>query len=298
MMLTSSCDSKGRAKSTNLDLGSPAERSGFFFAMKRLTQYDVHEVPIPDIFYDATFNCRGEFTLDSCADLADSIATRGLDFPVVVQPIDKPGYRFRLIAGHRRYTAITRFLKWEMIPANIRDLTESEARMLNFTENLERKDLNILEEARWIANYYPEGASLRHISKELKRDTRWVHVRLRLLKLPDEIQKMAAADMISSVDIEVISNQPDDIQLQAANEIIYAKKIGKSYEVGNKYGKKFRYRKTKEQLNAKIAEMLNLGLSGGMPRALTWAAGYISDEEFDADIAKELCDKHQESAYN
>jgi hypothetical protein len=64
--------------------------------------------------------------------------------------------KFGLVAGHRRYTAVTRYLKWTSHPASVRTgLTERQARMLNFTENLERKDLNMLEEARWIGSYFP-----------------------------------------------------------------------------------------------------------------------------------------------
>ena len=92
------------------------------------------------------------------------VELKGLDFPVVVQPIadmvgEKPaGFDYRLVAGHRRFKAVETFLKWPCIPSMIRPgLSDHEARMLNFVENLERKDLNILEEARALGRLYPEG---------------------------------------------------------------------------------------------------------------------------------------------
>lgn len=162
--------------------------------MKRLEQYDVYELPVADIFYDAGFNCRGSFTPQSVHDLSESIKENGLQFPVVVQPCDTAAYKYRLLAGHRRFKAVTLFLKWSSIPAPVRsELTEHQVRLLNLTENLERKDLNMLEEAKAIHNLYPAGVSLRKASKELKRPTRWIHARLRLLDLPQEVQKWAAA---------------------------------------------------------------------------------------------------------
>jgi transposase len=62
-------------------------------------------LPVEDIFYDADFNCRGEFTILSVKDLADSIARAGgLICPVTVQPwTGHPGCKYRLVVGHRRY---------------------------------------------------------------------------------------------------------------------------------------------------------------------------------------------------
>ena len=98
------------------------------------------------------------FTLESINELAQSIKQDGLNFPLVVQPWHG-GYR--LICGFRRYQAIATILKWTKIPVMIRsDLSDAEAQRLNLSENLERKNLNILEEARALQKIYPEGISL------------------------------------------------------------------------------------------------------------------------------------------
>ena len=55
--------------------------------MKPLEQYQAYPIPVAAIYYDAAFNCRGEFTLQSVKELADSIAQAGrLICPVAVQP--------------------------------------------------------------------------------------------------------------------------------------------------------------------------------------------------------------------
>ena len=264
--------------------------------MRRLERYDVFSLPVSQIYYDADFNCRGQFTLQSVEELAQSIDELGLQFPVVVQPAEEvegfaqEGFRWRLIAGHRRYRAVTAFLKWSEIPATVwSGLTDRQARLFNFTENLERADLNVLEEARALGRLFPKGASLREAARELKRHTRWVQARFRLLKLPEEVQIKVAAGTLSLVDVEVLSqfDSPED-QIKAAAEIAKAKRRGR-HPSETKPGRSFRYRKTKAQINRMIAELMEHGLDGLTTRALAWAAGSISDSEFEEDIRQQAC---------
>ena len=256
--------------------------------MKRLEQYDVYEIPVSDIHYDADFNCRGSFTPQSVKDLADSIQENGLQFPIVVQPWNG---KYRLLAGHRRFTAATLFLKWTTIPASIRkDLTEHQARILNLTENLERKDLNMLEEALALRNLYPNGVPLRVAAKELKRPTRWVHIRFRLLELPEEVQKYAAAGLLSALNLEAILKLPQDQQAKAAKEIAQAKEKGKTKHL--KIKRAFRQRKSKAQIGEMVVRLMNLGLDGLPTRLLAWSAGYVPDEEIKEDI-KQYVETHK-----
>ncbi len=271
--------------------------------LDRLEQYDAYAVPLDRIYYDADFNCRGEFTLESVMDLAENIRLRGkgvelkgLDFPVVVQPItdmaDKQpaGFDYRLLAGHRRFQAIKTFLKWHSIPAMIREgLSDREARMLNFVENLERKDLNILEEARALGRLYPDGVPLRVAAKEIKRPTRWIHARLRLLTLPEEVQRLAATGLLAATNMETLADlKSPEAQIEAARKIVELRRErGKSASMKRlnpKYRRKFRPRPTKPEINKMVAKMLGRGIEGLGPRMGAWCAGYISDAEIVEDI--------------
>ena len=73
--------------------------------MKPLEQYQAYPIPATTIYYDAAFNCRGEVTLQSVRELADSIAQAGrLICPLAVQPwTGESGCEYRLIVGHRRF---------------------------------------------------------------------------------------------------------------------------------------------------------------------------------------------------
>ena len=249
--------------------------------MKRLEQYDAFEIPLKDIFYDDSFNCRGKFTIQSITELADSIAEVGLQFPVAVQPWED---RFRLLAGHRRFKAVSTLLQWEASPAIVfKGLTEHQARILNITENLERKDLNMLEEAKALEALYPEGVSLRVAAKELKRPTRWIHTRLRLLKFPEMIQTKAALGLLSAVNIEAIHLLPEEEWLEAAEKIVKFKEKNRGKRV-QPIRRKFRQKKSKAQLSKMAAVLLNAGVNGLPSRLMAWAAGYLSDAEIKKDI--------------
>jgi ParB family chromosome partitioning protein len=260
--------------------------------MKRLKHYDTFEIPIEEIFYDESFNCRGAFSLESIAELSESIGEIGLQFPVVVQPWEG---RFRLLAGHRRYKACTVFLRWDKIPAVVRtDLNLHQARLLNLTENLERKDLNMLEEAKALQAMYPEGVSLRVAAAELKRPTRWVHTRQRLVQLPEEVQQLAAAGRIVATDIEALWNLPEDERVDGAQKITRCQK-GVKGKLPKRLRRRFRPRKTKEQISKMTGVLINANINGLPPRLLAWTAGYITDYDIKLDIQKHAPEYQLES---
>ena len=251
--------------------------------MKPLEQYQAYPLPVAAVYYDADFNCRGEFTLQSVKELADSIAEAGrLICPVAVQPWAKGGFDYRLIVGHRRFRAVTEFLKWTEIPGYICEgLSDHEARMLNFVENLQRKSLNILEEAHAIKNLYPKGATVRAAAQELKRPTKWVHVRVRLLRMPEEIQQKAAAGILSQDNLDKLAGlETADEQIRMADEIVAARQRGKGKFLPGleRTYKRCRVR-SREKINHMIERMLAAGINGLPPRVAAWCAGQIPDAE-------------------
>ncbi|MEN6367662.1 MAG: ParB/RepB/Spo0J family partition protein [Thermoguttaceae bacterium] len=261
--------------------------------MELLPQYSAYAIPTDSIYYDADFNCRAEFTLQSVRDLADSITAEGLHFPLVVQPwTEQPGFEFRLIAGHRRFRSIITFLNWPTIPATIRTgLTEHQARLLNVTENLERKDLNIWEEARALERLYPNGVSLRDAAKELKKTTTWVFVRQHLLRMPPEVQQKAAAGLLSQANLYALAGVSREKQVMAAEQIANARTLGKGKRlpgVESAYKRRNSRVRSKEEINHMIERMLTAGIGGLPPRVGAWCAGNISDEDLWRDVESTL----------
>ena len=239
--------------------------------MERLSRYDVYDVPLADIWVDPDFNCRNAFTYQSVKGLADNIGKSGLEIPVILQRREdsQAGFAepFRLVAGFRRLAAVSTFLRWTSIPANVREgLTDRAAEILNLTENLEREDLNPLEQAQAIARRFPSGTSLRTIAQEMNRDTRWVHQRLRIMELPEELREKVAARLLTLLDVDALVTLPAEERVLAANEIIVARgKNKRKINVNPRYRRKFRYRRGKEEINARIATI---------PGSWPWRVGY------------------------
>jgi ParB/RepB/Spo0J family partition protein len=253
--------------------------------LPELEQYRAYSIPVAAVYYDAAFNCRGEFTLQSVKELAESIVQAGrLICPIVVQPwTETQGFDYRLIVGHRRFRAVTEFLKWSAIPAYVCEgLSDHEARMLNLVENLQRKSLNVLEEARAIQNLYPEGVSVREAARELKQPTRWVWVRRQLLRMPEAVQQKAAAGLLSQWNLDTLAGiESADEQIAAADKIAEARSRGKGKFLPglNKAYKRRRSVRPREEINRVIERLLAAGINGLPPRVAAWCAGHISDEE-------------------
>lgn len=194
---------------------------------------DILWIPLSDIFVDTDFNCRGYFNPREVHDLGQDIKTNGQLVPLIIQPIeDVPDDErlescvrpFRLLAGHRRYMALDYWTDETRAKCCVeKGLTPQQARTLNFTENLKRKDLNILQEAQALVVAWPGGA-IKDISREIGESKRWVAVRQNLLELPDYVQRKAASGQISQFDIEGLA-QLDPCQIESAfQEIVLAQR--------------------------------------------------------------------------
>lgn len=255
----------------------------------------IYRVPQEDIVVDPGFNCRGPFTLQSIEDLAMSIKDNGLLEPIVLQPLTELPEKFRptgdgklrIIAGHRREAAIRLFLRWETIPSRIvSEISLERAQILNFLENLERKDLNILEEAEAIQRVW-QHLTATQISQKLKRTIRWVTVRRNLTKLPEQVKQAAASGRITQKDIEFI-NMAKTIadQLDCFEKVMDEKAKGeKTVRYRGKIVTRHAKRSNK-QINKMIAYLMK-ELAHLKPNevnriigSLAWAADGISTEEY------------------
>jgi ParB/RepB/Spo0J family partition protein len=256
--------------------------------MQQALGYTVYEIPIDEIYLDNDFNCRSAIPLNTVNDLAHSIDTSRLESPIVVQPacdvakgIDPP-FRWRIIAGHRRFLACANILHWRAIPALIREgLSEQAARLLNLVENLDRQDLNLYEEALAIGQVF-NGKTIAYIRAKLNRGRRWVEARLELLKLPEDIQQAAAAGAVTYSDITlfIVQNRPDDFfqvlqERKAAGETVHSIQCA---EQG------FGLRR-KHEIQEMIADVMTAPFPVTAARALAWVVKSLPTEELRADMS-------------
>src|SRR5690606_1891994 len=115
---------------------------------------------------------------------------------------------------------------YDVIPCMVKSgLDEVQARILNLGENLKRKDLNILQEARAISHLHEFGVPRDHVAAELGVSSGWVQTRYYLLELPEDIQEECAAGVINQAQIKqlyTLRDKPDQ-QFEAVKKIKDAK---------------------------------------------------------------------------
>ncbi len=195
-------------------------------------------VPLLDIYVDPKFNCRGRFIPQEVHELGQSLIAEGQRMPLLIQPIgdvpdnerpDPCTWPFRLIAGNRRYSAIDNWTDIDRAKCIIeKGLSPQQARALNFTENLQRKDLNMVEEALALKITWP-AEEIKDIASMVGKPKRWVKVRFDLLTLPEYVQKSAAQNKggLSQYDVERLAELPLDRIESAFQEIVTTKGTGK-----------------------------------------------------------------------
>jgi ParB family chromosome partitioning protein len=138
---------------------------------------------------------RKHFDEAALEELAQSIAQRGVIQPVIVTPLG--GGRYRLVAGERRWRAAQK-ARIHVIPALVRDLDPREVMALALIENLQREDLNPVEEGRAYHRLAEdEGMSQAEIAKLVDKSRSHVANLQRLLQLPESVLTMVEEGALS-----------------------------------------------------------------------------------------------------
>lgn len=139
---------------------------------------------------------RKDFNEEALRELADSIATHGVLQPLLVRPLAGGGYQ--LVAGERRWRA-SRMAGLSEVPVIIREMTDSEMTQIALIENLQREDLNSVEEAlgyKSLMDAY--NLTQDEVAKAVGKSRPAVANVMRLLNLPEEIQNMLKEGKISA----------------------------------------------------------------------------------------------------
>ena len=153
------------------------------------------EIGIDDIKPNAN-QPRKVFDKDAISELADSIREHGIIQPIIVRKVKKGGYE--IVAGERRWRA-SREAGLKEVPCLVRELTDEELMLLAIVENMQREDLNPVEEAEGLdrmMNTY--GMTQEQVSKSVGKSRPYIANALRLLKLPDEVLALLSEGKISS----------------------------------------------------------------------------------------------------
>lgn len=160
---------------------------------------------------------RREFSDDSIKELAETLDKDGLLQPIVVREDGEDHYE--IIAGERRYRAAKR-LNWETIPAIVNNMNDDQAASLALIENLQREDLNPIDEAKAYTNLMKlNDLTQTALAKDMGKSQSYVANKLRLLKLDDDVQKALIEGKITARHGRALLNLSDDDQERVLKEI-------------------------------------------------------------------------------
>lgn len=163
---------------------------------------------------------RTDFDPQGIEELANSIKKNGLLQPIIVREITKGHYQ--IVAGERRYQAC-KSLKKETIPANIVVLDDTQAQTVALVENLQRDNLNPIEEAKGYKRLVELGGyKQKDIAEVVSKNTSTISNALRLLDLPDEVQELMYDGKLTAGHARTILSLPVD---EEEARIKLAKKI-------------------------------------------------------------------------
>lgn len=157
---------------------------------------------------------RRSFNEEALEELAASIRAVGVIQPIIVAPT---GERYRIIAGERRYRA-SRMAEQEEIPAIVRDWDQQRQMEAALIENLQRDDLNPIEEARGVRRLMDEsGLTQEKIAERLGKSRPAVANLLRLLNLVDSVQQLVIEGKLSAGHARALVTVEPKRQVQLAN---------------------------------------------------------------------------------
>jgi ParB family chromosome partitioning protein len=156
-------------------------------------------------------------------ELAESIKTQGIMQPILVRPL-AGGVGYEIIAGERRFRA-AKLAGLEVVPVLVKDVTDEAAAVMALIENMQREDLNPLEEAQGLSRLIKEfGLTHEAAAGAVGRSRSAASNLLRLLNLAEPVQGMLVAGDLDMGHARCLLSLDKATQITAANQII-AKKM-------------------------------------------------------------------------
>jgi len=178
---------------------------------------DFLEIDI-DLIEPSSVQPRTHFDEERLEELAQSIRSNGIVQPVLVR---RRGGRYQLIAGERRWRAAQR-AGLQRIPAVVREIPDDKLLELALIENIQRQELNAIEEAQAYKRLIETlGLTQEIVAQRVGRDRSFITNYLRLLRLPEDIQRLLSEEKLTAGHARALLGVDDEeIQRKVARNII------------------------------------------------------------------------------
>lgn len=176
----------------------------------------LQEIPIHKI-KPGKYQPRKTIAQDALEELANSIKAQGLIQPIVVRPM---GENYELIAGERRWRAV-QLIGWEKIPAIVKDISDEAAVAISLIENIQRRDLNPIEEAVALQRLISEfEMTHQQVAEAVGKSRSAISNLLRLLNLTPDVSIMLEQGNIEMGHARALLALEGGVQNQVAKRIV------------------------------------------------------------------------------
>jgi ParB family chromosome partitioning protein len=187
------------------------------------------ETPLQDTFCElpidhiqrGKYQPRREMDTQALDELAESIRAQGIIQPLIVRPI---GDRYEIIAGERRWRA-AKIAGLHTVPCLIRSISDESALAMALIENIQRENLNPIEESMALQRLLEEfGMTHQQVAQAIGKSRTTITNLLRLLSLPEEIRNLLAQGQLEMGHARALITLPEIHQLKAA-QLIMSKQL-------------------------------------------------------------------------
>ena len=156
---------------------------------------------------------RKNFSKETLNELAASIKDRGILQPIIVRPVKNKDNEWEIIAGERRWKA-AQLAGFHEVPVSIKDIKDEDVAIIALIENIQRENLSPIEEAlgyKTLMNKF--SITQEELGLKMRRSRAYITNFIRLLSLPEEVQKLLAEKLISVGQVRPIIGNKNSIEL-------------------------------------------------------------------------------------
>ena len=250
-------------------------------------------LPLDEIFPNRE-QPRKQFDEDALADLSASIAQHGVLQPLLVRPM--PDGSYQLVAGERRWRA-SRMAGLTEVPVVIRDMSEQESAELALIENLQREDLNPMEEAigyRTLMETY--GMTQEQTAQVVNKSRPAVANALRLLQLPEAVADLVAGGKLAAGHARtVLAFEGEEAQIAAATAAVdkglSVRELEKMAKAAKAKPRTSAQPKVRDSFYDEVALSLREALGRQVKVTVSPKGGTLQVEFFDAEDLRHLAKK-------
>ena len=178
---------------------------------------EILKIDIKDIIPN-TYQPRKYFNDEALIELSESIKTHGIIQPITVR---KRGEFYELVAGERRWRA-AKLAELEKVPCNIIDITDVQSAEIALLENLQREDLNFIEEAEAYYNLiHDHRFTQEQLATRMGKKQSTIANKLRILKLSEKVRELCVANNLTERHARaLLSVQDEKLQLSILKKVI------------------------------------------------------------------------------